>query len=53
MTAALNTIANDGVRIDPSLIAGSATNNSGIEVGTDTADRTRWSPRRPPPRPRR
>ncbi|WP_406031777.1 penicillin-binding protein 2 [Nocardioides sp. NBC_00163] len=41
MTAALNTIANGGVRIDPSLIAGSATNNSGIEVGTDTADRTR------------
>lgn len=41
MAAALNTIANGGVRIDPSLIAGSATNNSGIEVGTDTAERTR------------
>ena len=41
MTAALNTIANGGVRIDPSLIAGSATNNSGAEVGTDTAQRTR------------
>ena len=37
MTAALNTIANGGVHIDPSLIAGSATNNSGAEVGTDTA----------------
>ncbi|GGR59099.1 cell division protein FtsI (penicillin-binding protein 3) [Nocardioides luteus] len=41
MTAALNTIANGGVRIDPSLISGSATNNSGIEVGTDTAQRNR------------
>jgi cell division protein FtsI (penicillin-binding protein 3) len=41
MAAALNTIANGGVRIDPSLIAGSATNNSGVEVGTDTAERTR------------
>ncbi|MFE7226213.1 peptidoglycan D,D-transpeptidase FtsI family protein [Nocardioides sp. NPDC057577] len=41
MTAALNTIANGGVRIDPSLIAGRATNNSGAEVGTDTAQRTR------------
>ncbi|MGH3353382.1 MAG: peptidoglycan D,D-transpeptidase FtsI family protein [Nocardioides sp.] len=41
MTAAVNTIANGGVRIDPSLIAGSATNNSGAEVGTDTAERTR------------
>jgi cell division protein FtsI (penicillin-binding protein 3) len=41
MTAALNTIANGGVRIDPSLIVGSATNNSGAEVGTDTAERNR------------
>ncbi len=41
MTAALNTIANGGVHIDPSLIAGSATNNSGAEVGTDTAQRNR------------
>ncbi|EGD40799.1 penicillin binding protein transpeptidase domain protein [Nocardioidaceae bacterium Broad-1] len=41
MTAALNTIANGGVHIDPSLIVGSATNNSGAEVGTDTAARNR------------
>ncbi|MER7555449.1 penicillin-binding protein 2 [Nocardioides sp. NPDC126508] len=41
MTAALNTIANGGVHIDPSLIAGHATNNSGAEVGTDTAQRNR------------
>lgn len=41
MTAALNTIANGGVHIDPSLIVGKATNNSGAEVGTDTAQRNR------------
>ncbi|WP_309649401.1 penicillin-binding protein 2 [Nocardioides sp.] len=37
MTAAVNTIANDGVRIDPSLIKGSATTDEGTEVGTDVA----------------
>jgi len=37
MTAAVNTIANGGVRIDPSLIVGSATSNGGSKVGTDVA----------------
>ncbi|WP_341925507.1 penicillin-binding protein 2 [Nocardioides psychrotolerans] len=37
MAAAVNTIANDGVRIDPSLIKGSATTDEGDEVGTDVA----------------
>jgi cell division protein FtsI (penicillin-binding protein 3) len=39
MAAAVNTIANEGVRIDPSLIKGSATMDGGAEVGTDTATR--------------
>jgi len=39
--AAVNTIANGGVRIDPSLIIGDATNDAGVEVGTDTATRRR------------
>ncbi|MFT4265330.1 MAG: penicillin-binding protein 2 [Nocardioides sp.] len=37
MAAAVNTIANGGVRISPSLIKGSATNDSGQSVGTDHA----------------
>jgi cell division protein FtsI (penicillin-binding protein 3) len=41
MAAAVNTVANDGVRIDPSLIQGSATMDNGTEVGTDTATRRR------------
>ncbi len=41
MAAAVNTIANGGVRIDPSLIEGSATMDDGTEVGTDTATRRR------------
>ncbi|WP_312856422.1 peptidoglycan D,D-transpeptidase FtsI family protein [Nocardioides pelophilus] len=41
MAAAVNTIANDGVRIDPSLIDGSATLDDGTEVGTEQADRRR------------
>ncbi len=41
MAAAINTIANDGVRIDPNLIQGSATMDDGTEVGTDTATRRR------------
>ena len=38
MAAAVNTIANGGVRVDPSLISGSATTDDGSEVGTDHAD---------------
>ncbi len=41
MAAAINTIANDGVYISPSLIQGSATNTSGQTVGTDTASTRR------------
>jgi cell division protein FtsI (penicillin-binding protein 3) len=37
MIAAVNAVANDGVRIDPSLIDGSATLDDGTEVGTDRA----------------
>ncbi len=35
MAAAVNTIANGGVRVSPSLIQGSATNNLGESIGTD------------------
>ncbi|HEU4811654.1 MAG TPA: penicillin-binding protein 2 [Nocardioides sp.] len=35
MTAAVNTLANGGVRVDPSLIRGSATTDAGQRVGTD------------------
>ncbi|KAA1429465.1 penicillin-binding protein 2 [Nocardioides antri] len=41
MIAAVNAIANDGVRIDPSLVKGSATLDDGTEIGTDQADRRR------------
>ena len=41
MAAAVNTIANGGVRVDPSLIQGSATTDDGVEVGTDVATTTR------------
>jgi cell division protein FtsI (penicillin-binding protein 3) len=37
MAAAINTIANGGVRVSPSLIQGSATTDDGTLVGTDTA----------------
>lgn len=37
MTAAVNTIANGGTFVSPSLVKGSATTDSGREVGTDTA----------------
>ena len=37
MAAAVNTIANGGVRVDPSLIEGSATMNDGTVVGTEQA----------------
>ncbi|WP_338089813.1 penicillin-binding protein 2 [Nocardioides lijunqiniae] len=35
MTAAVNAIANGGVRVDPSLVRGTATTTKGAEVGTD------------------
>ena len=41
MIAAVNTIANDGVRIDPSLVEGSATLDDGTEIGTDDATERR------------
>ena len=41
MTAALNTVANGGVRVSPSLISGSAVTDDGVTVGTDVATRTR------------
>ena len=41
MTAAVNTIANGGVRVSPSLIRGSATADDGSLVGTDHTTRTR------------
>ncbi|MEP9380934.1 penicillin-binding protein 2 [Nocardioides sp. KR10-350] len=39
--AAINTIANGGVRIDPSLVLGKAETDTGQEVGTDVATRRR------------
>lgn len=41
MAAAVNTIANGGVRVSPSLIQGSATTDEGVVVGTDVATQTR------------
>ena len=41
MTAAINTIANGGVRVSPSLIQGSATTEDGTVVGTDTTTERR------------
>ncbi|MGA8248933.1 MAG: penicillin-binding protein 2 [Nocardioides sp.] len=41
MAAAVNTIANHGVRVSPSLIQGSAVTNTGQVVGTDHATRRR------------
>ena len=41
MTAAVNTVANKGVRVSPSLIQGRATMEDGTEVGTEVATRTR------------
>lgn len=40
MVAGVNTIANDGVHLTPSLIQGRATDENGITVGTDTAEAT-------------
>ncbi|KRE92347.1 peptidoglycan glycosyltransferase [Nocardioides sp. Soil774] len=41
MAAAVNTVANGGVRVSPSLIEGSAVTDDGTTVGTDVATRTR------------
>ncbi|HEX8779883.1 MAG TPA: penicillin-binding protein 2, partial [Nocardioides sp.] len=41
MAAAVNTIANGGVRVSPSLVKGSATTDGGREVGTDHSTATR------------
>ncbi|WP_323792628.1 penicillin-binding protein 2, partial [Nocardioides sp.] len=41
MAAAVNTIANGGVRVDPSLVRGTATLGNGTEVGSDVATRQR------------
>jgi cell division protein FtsI (penicillin-binding protein 3) len=41
MAAAVNTIANRGVRVDPSLVRGHATTDDGTVVGTDTVTRHR------------
>ena len=41
MAAAVNTIANGGVRVSPSLIKGSATTDTGRQVGTDHTTRKR------------
>jgi cell division protein FtsI (penicillin-binding protein 3) len=40
MAAAVNTIANGGVRVSPSLVSGSAVTDDGVTVGTDVATRT-------------
>ena len=37
MAAAINTIANGGVRIDPTLVRGVATRDDGLRVGTDVS----------------
>jgi cell division protein FtsI (penicillin-binding protein 3) len=37
MAAAVNTIANHGVRVDPTLIQGEAKRNDGMEIGTDVS----------------
>ncbi|MGB0098795.1 MAG: penicillin-binding protein 2 [Nocardioides sp.] len=41
MTAAVNTIANGGVRVSPSVVQGSATTEDGEVVGTDTTSERR------------
>ena len=37
MTAAINTIANQGVRVDPTVIQGQARRDDGLEIGTDVS----------------
>ncbi len=41
MCAAINAIANGGVRVSPSLVRGRATTSEGVEVGTATTTSTR------------
>jgi len=41
MAAAINTIANGGVRVSPNLVEGSATTDEGVEVGTAHASSRR------------
>jgi cell division protein FtsI (penicillin-binding protein 3) len=41
MAAAVNTVANGGVRVSPSLVSGRAVTDDGVVVGTDVATRTR------------
>jgi cell division protein FtsI (penicillin-binding protein 3) len=41
MAAAVNTIANGGVRVDPTLIQGQATRDDGMTVGTDVSHTSR------------
>ncbi len=41
MAAAVNTIANGGVRVDPEMVRGSATMADGTVVGTDTTTKER------------
>ena len=41
MTAAVNTIANGGVRVDPAMIAGEATTEDGVVVGTGQTETRR------------
>lgn len=41
MASAVATIANDGVRVSPSIVQGQAVTDEGITVGTDVATRTR------------
>ncbi|WP_185994890.1 peptidoglycan D,D-transpeptidase FtsI family protein [Nocardioides campestrisoli] len=46
MTAAVNTIANGGVRVSPSLVLGQATTDDGTVVGTEVATKERVVSRR-------
>ena len=41
MAAAVNTIANHGVRVDPTLIQGQAKRDDGMEIGTDVSTSSR------------
>lgn len=41
MAAAINTVANDGVRVDPSLVRGEAVTDDGTRVGTDATTHER------------
>jgi len=41
MAAAINTVANDGLRVDPSLVRGEAVTDDGTRVGTDATTHER------------